>query len=121
MATWIVTHAVTPEGMAKPLIGYWYGPDHGWGTTSGSFEDAAEFPTKRAAENALRRVFGRPAVWRRRGYVVARVVEPRCPHDRTRLDWVDDMWQCPRCEDEFDDDTMRPDGPVATRGAADGR
>lgn len=38
---------------------WWYGPARGWGTTSGKLDDSvALFPTRRAAETALRSVYG---------------------------------------------------------------
>jgi hypothetical protein len=41
------------------VISYWYGPRHGWGTTSGPLADSAvaRFSRRAAAENALRSVF----------------------------------------------------------------
>jgi hypothetical protein len=52
---------------------YWYGPDHGWGTTSGPLDySAAWFRTKADAEAALRSVYGNLGTARRRGYSVIR-------------------------------------------------
>jgi len=39
---------------------WWYGPKHGWGTTSGPLDYSVEvFRTKREATEALRSVYGR--------------------------------------------------------------
>jgi hypothetical protein len=56
--------------------GYWYGPAHGWGTTSGALDDyaTARFPNRIAAERALRKTFGSMAEARRRGYRI--IVDP---------------------------------------------
>ena len=58
-----------PEGRPDH-VSYWYGPDHGWGTTSGPRESAGvmRFPHRVAAEDALRSVFGSVAAANRRGY-----------------------------------------------------
>jgi hypothetical protein len=52
------------------VISHWYGPRHGWGTTSGPLADSAvaRFSSRAAAENALRSVFGTLAEAKRRGY-----------------------------------------------------
>lgn len=45
---------------------YWFGPDHGWGTTSSSdLNDPSVkvFPTRKACEDAARSVYGRS--WRK--------------------------------------------------------
>ena len=31
--------------------------------------------------------------------------EHRCPHDGRRLEWASDQWYCPRCGDEWSDET----------------
>lgn len=65
-----------PATETKPAwshTGYWYGPDHGWGTTWGALDDPAtrRFSSRAAAENALRKVYGEPiARLRRAGYTV---------------------------------------------------
>lgn len=59
-------------GEPRTLTTYWFGPDHGWGTTSGGRTDYAvvTFPSRLAAENALRKVYGSVAESKRRGYAV---------------------------------------------------
>lgn len=64
---WVVQH-VGPGASGRTVTTYWLGPSHGWGTTSGPLDRAAEWTTKRAAEMALRKVYGRPQAWRQRGY-----------------------------------------------------
>lgn len=64
-----------PDGWE--LVTWWYGPDHGWGTTSGSREDStvALFTSRLATENALRTVFRTMAEAKRRGYRIVRIQE----------------------------------------------
>ena len=63
---WIVR--ATRKLPTGTVVTYWQGPARGWGTTSGPLDEAAEWTTKHAAETALRKVYGRPQVWRARGY-----------------------------------------------------
>jgi hypothetical protein len=60
------------DGGTVEMSHYWYGPDHGWGTTSGARADyaVATFPSRLAAENALRKVYGTVAEAKRQGYKV---------------------------------------------------
>jgi hypothetical protein len=64
--SYIVT--CTYKGKERDVVTFWYGPDHSWGTTSGSRDHAATFPHRVAAEDALRSVFGSVAAAHRRGY-----------------------------------------------------
>ena len=63
--------AVAPPRIGLPTA-YWYGPDEGWGTTSATDlrdTQVARFPTSKAANDALRRVFGTLPAARARRYV----------------------------------------------------
>lgn len=64
----VTVTAFRPGG--RDIVTYWFGPNHGWGTTSGPRDSAAVFPHRVAAEDALRSVFGSVAAARRRGYKV---------------------------------------------------
>jgi hypothetical protein len=66
------------------VVSCWYGPRHGWGTTSGPLADAAvaRFSSRAAAQNALRSVFGTLAAAKRRGYRIV-PARPRPHEDRS--------------------------------------
>lgn len=76
--SYVVQTTYSPEGK-PPLVSYWYGPDHGWGTTAGPLSDQygeiAAFTSRDHAERALKKVFGTLAEAKRRGYKV--VADPR--------------------------------------------
>lgn len=78
---WLVALTRPTGATGRPITTYWYGPGHGWGTTSGglAYPGPRVWPSKAAAEAALRSVFGPPSRWR--GYRPVRVadVEPRIP------------------------------------------
>lgn len=66
-AGWVVVNSYISEKTGRTSYTWWYGPDSGWGTTSGPLGYAvAVFPTRHDAEMALRRVFG--SGFRGRGY-----------------------------------------------------
>lgn len=81
---WVVEsrHMLTgKDGVAREHITYWYGPDHGFGTTSGALESSAPvWPTRKAAEQALRKTFGSLTVAARRGYTPKRLEAITVPH-----------------------------------------
>lgn len=79
---WIVSCSRTfpsaKTGQPVTHVAYWYGPRHGWGTTTGPLGgQVVVFPTKGDAEDALRSVFGKPSGWRGRGYEPVRLAAPR--------------------------------------------
>jgi hypothetical protein len=80
MRGWVVKcarHLPATEKLPRRLIvTYWYGPAEGFGTTSGALEHGARvWPTKAAAEQALRAIFSVPSVWQSRGYAPERVAD----------------------------------------------
>jgi hypothetical protein len=40
---------------------------------------------------------------------VTRAVFARCPHGCGRLQWREDQWYCPRCGDEWHDESINPE------------
>lgn len=72
MRQYIVVSTHEREGRPS-IITYWYGPKHGWGTTSGSSIDdsaVAKFTSRDHAERALRSVYGSLAEAKRHRYQV---------------------------------------------------
>lgn len=51
---WVVEHRIARYPNAPPT--FWFGPNRGWGTTSGSLEECVVFDTKREALEAMRSV-----------------------------------------------------------------
>lgn len=73
------------DGVERDLPSYWYGPDHGFGTTSGPMGDPSGelwewFPTRAAAARAKRNA----PIAGRRAYQPRRVIEARAELDRRR-------------------------------------
>lgn len=80
---WVV-QAVHVGPTGRTITSYWYGPTHGWGTTSGLLAEAAVYPTKVEAEAALRSVFRTPAEWKRRGHLPVRLAEIAASRDEEK-------------------------------------
>lgn len=74
---WLVQITGTYPCPNGPMITYWYGPIDGWGTTGSAWLDrkVRVWPTRFAAESAMRQIFGQPRFWVRRGYLAVRVSE----------------------------------------------
>ena len=80
--TWVVENRARIGD--RELVGYWYGPEWTFGTTSGGLDGAATFTTKGLAEAALRRTFGTLAYAKRRGYRPVKRDEAPRPGERPR-------------------------------------
>lgn len=65
-AGWVVTSTTPATEHRREITSYWFGPTNMWGNTWGPLHPlgARMWPTKAAAEAALRSVFGTPAKWR---------------------------------------------------------
>lgn len=76
---WMVGHTA-PVSAGRVITSWWYGPDHGWGTTYGGLSHSGPvvWRTKFEAEMALRSIYGTPANWR--GRVVVRVADAELIH-----------------------------------------
>lgn len=71
MSVKYIVIASHPRTDREPIVTYWYGPDHGWGTTSSSDKThAARFLSRDQAERALKKVYGTMAEARRHGYSI---------------------------------------------------
>jgi len=80
---WMVAHTYSASS-GRALTSWWYGPCHGWGTTYGglSHPGPVVWPTKFAAEMAIRAIFGTPSNWR--GQVAVRVADAESIETRQR-------------------------------------
>lgn len=62
MAEWVMRDErllTRRDRTEAPHVSWWYGPDHGWGSTFGPLDFCvAKFPTRKAAEAAWRSVYG---------------------------------------------------------------
>lgn len=66
---WVVRSEWIRTGKARPMVSWWKGPSSGFGTTYSSLHldrsrfpttlEAALFPTRKSAEDAVRSVYGR--------------------------------------------------------------
>lgn len=90
-------------------VSWWYGPDHGWGTTSGPLEySTAVFATKAALVEAARKVYGRTWAQTMTPVRVADAEEEN--FDRWISWWIE---QCAKAD--VKPDNKLPDKTIATR------
>lgn len=70
MSTKYVVEVVGRVSAGHEVHSFWFGPAHGWGTTSGPIDDysVANFTSRDHAERALKKVYGSMAEAKRHGY-----------------------------------------------------
>lgn len=62
---WVIRSELRPPVVRRAFATWWYGPDHGFGTTYGPLDSSVRvWPTRDGAEKAAREVYG--SRWRSR-------------------------------------------------------